>query len=298
MAKRFSSTEIWSEDWFLDMEPNYKLFWHYMLASCNHAGLFKVNVKVFNSINGVNIAPSKALEYFNAGKNRVRQISDTLWLIEDFFAFQYGGTFNPKNRVHESIAKEYHKSGIDIKSIRGVGSPLLDPNNGVKDKDKDKDTNTKVIVPIVEDIQDATEILINPLPLPTTPLPPLAATPIGDGLHPIIISPNRPKDAPTVEQVSLVFASLNAPERMRKFFEHYEANGWTDGFGRSMILYWPSKASKWVSDDIAKEQKAQAKADETARLKAEKDKPKTPASSGTSYEDIMRQRYPERYQNT
>ena len=43
MAKRFTSTEIWNEDWFLDMPAEYKLFWYYMLCECDHAGLFKVN---------------------------------------------------------------------------------------------------------------------------------------------------------------------------------------------------------------------------------------------------------------
>lgn len=133
MAKRFSATEIWEEDWFLDMPNEYKLFWHYMLATCDHAGLFKVNLRSFCGLLEVKVTPTKALLHFNAGKQRIRLVSESVWFIEDFFVFQYGPGFNPKNRVHESISKLYEKNGISIDSVRG----LIDPNHGVKDKDKD-----------------------------------------------------------------------------------------------------------------------------------------------------------------
>lgn len=135
MAKRFSSTEIWNEDWFLEMPAEYKLYWYYMLSKCDHAGLFKVNVKVFCGINEVNLTPNKALQYFNTDKQRIRVISDSVWLIEDFFVFQYGDILNMNNRVHESIAELYQRHKIELTSIRG----LKDLKERVKDKDKDKD---------------------------------------------------------------------------------------------------------------------------------------------------------------
>ena len=85
MAKRFTATEIWSEDWFLDMPMEYKLFWYYMLSTCNHAGFFKVNLRSFCGLNGVNLTSTKVLEYFNAGKQRIRVVNNSLWLIDDFF---------------------------------------------------------------------------------------------------------------------------------------------------------------------------------------------------------------------
>jgi hypothetical protein len=135
MAKRFTATEIWGEDWFLEMPKDYKLFWYYMLAECDHAGLFKVNVRSFCALNEANLTPKEAIDYFNNGKDRIRVISSSLWLIEDFFVFQYGPTFNVKNRVHESISELYKKHNIEIFSIRG----LIDLKDGDKDKDKDKD---------------------------------------------------------------------------------------------------------------------------------------------------------------
>lgn len=135
MAKRFFSTKIWDEDWFLDMPIEYRLFWFYILSSCDHAGVFKVNLGSFCRLNGVKIEPTDALVLLNTGKQRIREINNSTWLIEDFFCYQYGGTFNPNNRVHESIERVYKSHGINMTSIRG----LKDLKEGVKDKDKDKD---------------------------------------------------------------------------------------------------------------------------------------------------------------
>lgn len=133
MAKRFSDTEIWSEDWFLEMPNEYKLFWFYMLSNCDHAGLFKVNLRSFRGLIEVNLTITEALKYFNNGKNRIRVLKEGLWFIEDFFVFQYGTTLNLNNRLHESVAELLAKHKIELTSIRG----LTDLKDRVKDKDKE-----------------------------------------------------------------------------------------------------------------------------------------------------------------
>jgi hypothetical protein len=106
-----------------------------MLSTCDHAGIFKVNTKTFCKTNEVNLTSNLALNYFNNQKQRVRVISENLWLIEDFFQYQYGEVFNPNNRVHDSIEKIYQRHQISLTSIRG----LREYNDTLKDKDKDKD---------------------------------------------------------------------------------------------------------------------------------------------------------------
>lgn len=135
MAKRFSDTKVWAEDWFLEMPNEYKLFWFYMLSECDHAGLFKVNLRSFRGLLEVNLTSNEALAHFNKGKDRIRIISESLWFVEDFIVFQYGTTLNLNNRLHESIATCLQKQKIDLFSIRG----LLDLKDRVKDKDKDKE---------------------------------------------------------------------------------------------------------------------------------------------------------------
>lgn len=153
MAKRFTATELWEEDWFLDMPNEYKLFWYYILAACDHAGVFRVNISKFNRIidSKKKVVQNKAITYFNNGKERVRIISENKWFIEDFFVFQYGSIFNKNNKVHESIEKIYNQANISLTSIRG----LKDLKEGVKDKDKDKKggvgENKKSAIKIVDE---------------------------------------------------------------------------------------------------------------------------------------------------
>ena len=135
MAKRFVSTEIWKEDWYIDMPKDYKLFWHYLLAACDHSGIFKINVRLFNSLNDCSVNSVDALRFFNAGKTRIRSLNEDQWLVEDFFSFQYGSILNLNNKVHESIKNQYNKNNIELTSIRGLG----EVKQRVKDKDKDKD---------------------------------------------------------------------------------------------------------------------------------------------------------------
>lgn len=120
MSKRFSATEIWDEDWFLDMPNEYKLLWYFMLANCDFAGIYRVNLRTFRGLVEVSVTSERALVYFNAGKQRIRVLKENLWLIEDFFVFQYGPTFNINNKLHESIQLLYNKHSIDLRSIRGL----------------------------------------------------------------------------------------------------------------------------------------------------------------------------------
>lgn len=135
MAKRFIETGIWQQDWYLRMTSEYKLFFFWIITNCDHAGIFKPNTETFNRMNGCNISLSEALTLFNFEKQRVRQLSNGRWLIEDFFTFQYGKNANPSNRVHSSIIKILQENEVNLTSIRG----LIDLKDGVKDKDKDKD---------------------------------------------------------------------------------------------------------------------------------------------------------------
>lgn len=133
MAKRFIATDIWDEDWFCKMPMEYKLFWFYILTQCNHAGIFRVNTSKFNWINKVRISTEKALLYFNEKKNRVREISETAWLVEEFFSYQYGETFNINNKVHKSVLSVYNQLNIDLRSLKGLKRVELT----LKEKDKD-----------------------------------------------------------------------------------------------------------------------------------------------------------------
>jgi hypothetical protein len=142
MAKRFTSTDIWQEDWFLELSKEYMLAWFYIKDNCNHAGIWRPNKKQLEFITNSKIDLNEFLSLLNNEKERVVVLEDGKWYLTDFISFQYGNILNENNRVHASIVKELIASKIDTcnfevkeRSIR----PQDNPNQGVKDKEKDKD---------------------------------------------------------------------------------------------------------------------------------------------------------------
>ena len=145
MSKRFTETEIWNEDWFLDMPLEYRHFWNYVKDTCNHAGIWKPNVRRFNADIENKVDVNVALTYFNGDKLRADVLSSGDWMIMDFVPFQYGKVLNLNNRVHLSVFNILNDLGVKLGSIRGLvevkmGSSRgqVDLKQGVKDKDKDK----------------------------------------------------------------------------------------------------------------------------------------------------------------
>ena len=123
MAKRFTDTEIWNDDWFYELSPEYKLFWFYIKDDCNHAGIWKPKTRSFAALSDVEINLENALEYFNMGKNRIRVLNSGHWLIEDFFLFQYAERtklINLNNRVHKSVFDTYMSMCVPLSTIRGI----------------------------------------------------------------------------------------------------------------------------------------------------------------------------------
>lgn len=144
MAKRFTATDIWGEDWFLEMKNEYKLMWYFMLSKCDHAGCWKPNKKIFEITIGVKVNLATALSLFNYEKERIKVTSKGNWWIIDFFVFQYGFTFNISNKLHESIYNVYNQEDIRIVEIRGLKEVKWGTWAGRKEdfdtlKEKDKD---------------------------------------------------------------------------------------------------------------------------------------------------------------
>ncbi len=103
MPKRFHDTEIWNEDWYLEMPIEYMKLWDYIKDTCDHAGIWRPNKKRFELLIKRYIDLEIALRYFNAGKERIQILSNGRWFILDFIVFQYGSSLNLNNSVHRSV---------------------------------------------------------------------------------------------------------------------------------------------------------------------------------------------------
>lgn len=135
MSKRFHSTDIWSEDWFVDLSSEEKHLWFFILDDCDHAGIWKPNKRIFESSIRGQVDLKKCLQKFNVGKVRVQVLDNGRWFVAEFIHFQYGNRLNTKNRMHLSIIQILESNGVSLTSLR----PLIEVIDTPKDKDKDKD---------------------------------------------------------------------------------------------------------------------------------------------------------------
>lgn len=233
MSKRFTSTELWVEDWFCEMPMEYKLYWYYMLSKCNHAGIFKVNTKMFNNINECSLNYETALNYFNSDKKRIRVLNENLWFIEDYFYYQYGESFNIKNRVHKSIYDVYNQYNIDLTSIRGVIDLNIGDNNEVMCVDTDRVKDTNIISNNINNNKESENLKNSNL--------------------------FRQPNIPNKVQVWEFFKGAGATKEMAKaFYEKYEGTGWF--LNGSPIVKWQSVGNSFIStwNKIEEQKKAKS----------------------------------------
>ena len=139
MAKRFTDTEIWEEDWFIELTPDYQFFWIYLKDNCDYVGIWRPNIAKFKKLFGRDINLSDALCILNKEKVRIELIDGGRWFLTQFIPFQYGRVLNLSNRFHKSIYDSLVSNNVDLTSIRPQIVVKLESGQGVdtpKVKDK------------------------------------------------------------------------------------------------------------------------------------------------------------------
>lgn len=142
MAKRFITTDIFEDAWFMDLPGKYKLFWIYLITRCDHSGIWQVNWKLAQFYTGDNLEPTEIMRYL---KDRFVEIEDgKYWFIPKFLEFQYKGELNKSNPAHFQIIENVNKYKLfeflgKTKIIQGAKKELKSTYEGDKDKDMDMD---------------------------------------------------------------------------------------------------------------------------------------------------------------
>jgi len=103
MAKRFTDTDKWKDEWYTELSNDYKVIWQYVLDNCDNAGIYKRNIKLLNYCCNTNVTAEDILKVF---RNRVSLLSDDRWIINKFCVYQYGTDFlNSTNKAVLSVLK-------------------------------------------------------------------------------------------------------------------------------------------------------------------------------------------------
>ena len=127
MAKRFTDTDKWKDEWYTDLPNDYKIIWQYLLDTCDNAGIYKRNIKLLNIMCNTNVSDTDIL---NAFKLRVTPISDEKWIINKFCVFQYGPDFlESKNKAVISVVNKLIENNLYQSSTNTLSIPYPSPIN-------------------------------------------------------------------------------------------------------------------------------------------------------------------------
>jgi hypothetical protein len=209
MAKRFTDTEIWNEDWHVVLPTDYKVLWRYICDACDCAGVWRPNILVASQTQGFKIDLTKALELFNNGKERVRVLPNGRWFLTGFIPFQYGGHLSKGCSTHRGIIKSLIFNEIDSNPYLTLTEGFHKGSVTLKDKDKDKDKSLVVR----GDIE-------------------------GGGSKKFV--------RPTPEEVTAYAKEISFELDGQKFCDYYESKGWT--VGRHPMKNWKACVRTWKSN--------------------------------------------------
>jgi hypothetical protein len=113
MAKRFTDTDKWKDPWFKKLPGKCKLFWLFVLDTCDHAGIWKDQIDDFTYLTGFDFS-KQDLDYFS---DRMFTLSSDAYIVPKFIKFQYPN-FNPdKNNAHKGVIKSLNYYGLETDDV-------------------------------------------------------------------------------------------------------------------------------------------------------------------------------------
>lgn len=108
MAKRFISTELFDDDWFMELSVPAKLLWVYFITKCDHAGMIKYNQKLCKFQTGINSLDTVIKEL----SKRLVRVDQELFFIPKFLIFQYPGFPKSKAPQQQGAIKLLERYGL------------------------------------------------------------------------------------------------------------------------------------------------------------------------------------------
>lgn len=164
MAKRLSDSTKWADEWFTELPMDMKLVWLYILDMCDHAGVYKVNLRLLRFQTGTDRPEDEIIEYL---KDRI-YISNNKWFIPKFIGFQYKNFFTSNTPAIKSAKELLLSHGIikeadkelpnpSVTLIQPLPNPSITlieplPNPYIRAKDMDMDKDIDINKDINKDI--------------------------------------------------------------------------------------------------------------------------------------------------
>lgn len=141
--KRFTETVKWGDPWYRKLTPPAKLLFQWLLDNCDHAGVIEPDLELATFQIGLPMGKDTLSEI----GDRIKQISNTKWLLVKFIEFQYG-ELSPTCKGHNPVFASLSKHGLTViksddgrkntvQQIKGMQPLSIPPKTG-QGQDKDK----------------------------------------------------------------------------------------------------------------------------------------------------------------
>lgn len=120
MAKRFTDTTLYDNEWFRKLPPRLKCAWEWLCKRCDVIGVVKADAGRMSFEIGEPVTLDDLQEF------KVVPFEGDNLFIPGFVPFQYGdesGRLSPKNRFHLSIAEKLQARGFprpEFKPLEGL----------------------------------------------------------------------------------------------------------------------------------------------------------------------------------
>ena len=151
MAKRFTDTELWDKEWFMELPCKLKCLVKFVRDKSDLSGVWSPNWIIANTYIGEKVCESDLLNIDN-GKQFVKIDSGKIFCI-GFVDFQYGTELSEKSPVHRKIISLLNQHGIfeNYQNIINISDVFKIPNvenynNGVLSLIKNKQKEFKYIL--------------------------------------------------------------------------------------------------------------------------------------------------------
>ena len=141
MAKRFTDSLKWNDDWYISLTNEYKVVWQWLLDNCNHAGICKRSMALLNLMCKTNIKEDEMIKVMDG---RIIKIENN-WFIPKYLKFQYSTLLSEKPAVISVVKELFSANCIKLipesfgNDYKIIGKSFEHHLRIVKDKDKDKD---------------------------------------------------------------------------------------------------------------------------------------------------------------
>jgi hypothetical protein len=115
MPKRMYDTKLWANRNFRRLKPTTKLVYHWMHATCDHAGVIEYDPDRLQFDTGLKDGVKETQELLQG--QFIQIIADDVFVIFDFIEEQYKSEYQDANRVHRSVRERLGKFGITWEDV-------------------------------------------------------------------------------------------------------------------------------------------------------------------------------------